>query len=161
MVKRYLAYGIAMVTMALPGCGSGGGTNTVQTLRRQADLAQLDTATYTALRWEDTILQIGNIRMGDSVFVQFRFENTGPYDLYLENAHSTCGCAEVRYPHHAISPGSIGELSASFRNKYPAGRLNQSVDVICNTRPRRFHRLVFQGLVVDTTANPSHSKNNE
>ena len=130
--------------------------NTINTYKndlgiKPGTIAQMDTANYTTIEWEDTVRNIGTVKEGDSVFIKFRFKNSGDKALFIINAHSSCGCAIVNYPEEAILPGKIGEIMAIFKNKYHPGFIHQTIIVTANTLNRINHTLSFMGQVVDTS----------
>lgn len=129
--------------------------NTVNTYKndlgvKPATIAQMDTANYTIIEWEDTVRNFGTVKAGDSVFVKFKFKNSGDKALFVLAAHSSCGCATVKYPEEAILPGKNSEITATFRNKYQPGFVHQTIIVTTNTLNKMYHTLSFEGQVADS-----------
>ena len=114
-------------------------------------LAMMDTANYTTIGCEDTIQQFGTVKMGDTVFVSFKFKNSGDKALFVSSAHSSCGCAVVKYSEEVVLPGDGGEISATFRNKYPPGPVHQTIIVTTNTSNKMYHTLTFEGQSADSS----------
>jgi hypothetical protein len=119
---------------------------------KPSTLAQMDSANYTAIEWEDTLRNFGTVRIGDTVVARFGFKNSGDKALFVVYAHSSCGCAVVKYPEEAILPGEKGEISATFKNKYQPGFVHQTIIVTTNTIKKRYQTLSFEGQVADGPA---------
>jgi len=115
-----------------------------------AIIAQMDTANYTTIEWEDTVRNFGIVREGDSVFVKFKFKNSGEKALFVTAAHSSCGCATVKYSEKAVLPGENGDITAAFKNKYKPGFIHQTIIVTTNTSNKKYHTLSFEGEVADS-----------
>ena len=140
-----------IVTFFLNACH-----NTINTYKndlgiKPGTIAQMDTANYTNIEWEDTLRNFGTVKEGDSVFIKFKFKNSGDKALFITAAHSTCGCAIVNYPQEAILPGKKGEVTATFKNKYHPGFIRQTIMVTANTLNNTNYTLSFQGQVADSS----------
>jgi hypothetical protein len=116
-----------------------------------ATIAQMDTVNYTTIEWEDTLSNFGTVKEGDSVFVKFRFKNSGDKALFVSAVHSSCGCAAVSYSQDAVLPGKKGEVTARFKNKYQPGPVHQTIIVTTNTVNKINHVLSFIGQVADSS----------
>jgi hypothetical protein len=119
---------------------------------KPSTLAQMDSANYTSIEWEDTLQNFGTVRIGDTVVARFEFKNSGDKALFIVYAHSSCGCAVVKYPEEAILPGEKAEISATFKNKYQPGFVHQTIIVTTNTIKKRYQTLSFEGQVVNGPA---------
>ena len=117
---------------------------------KPATAAMMDSVNYTTIAWSDTIRQFGTVKMGDTVFVSFKFKNSGDKALFVSSAHSSCGCAVVNYSEDAVLPGDGAEITATFRNKYPPGPVHQTIIVTTNTSNKMYHTLTFEGMSADT-----------
>jgi len=113
-------------------------------------IAQLDTANYTKITWEDTVSNFGIIREGDSVILKFRFKNTGNKLLFLTDVQPFCGCTAVDYPRNAIQPGMGGAITATFNSMNRRGFIHKTIGVTANTVNRINHLLSFSGEVKDS-----------
>ena len=54
--------------------------NTINTYKNDlgvnpGSIAQMDTANYTTIEWEDTLRNFGIVKEGDSVFIKFKFNS--------------------------------------------------------------------------------------
>jgi len=114
-------------------------------------IAQIDTANYTTIEWEDTVKNLGEVKQGDSVFIKFRFRNTGDGPLYLTSVHPSCGCIVADYSQNAIQPGEGGELTATFNSRYQSGYINKTITVTSNTSNGINHLLSFAVQIMDSS----------
>lgn len=112
--------------------------------------AQIDTINYTTIKWEDTVQNFGTIKEGDSVFLKFRFKNSGDKVLFVSAVQPSCGCTIVDYPQEAIMPGKGGEIIATFNSKYHPGYIHKTIMVTTNTSNRIKQILSFIGEVKDS-----------
>lgn len=107
-----------------------------------------DTASYTDIQWEDSVVSFGHIKMGEEVMVRFRFRNTGKHPLFLTNVKAGCGCTVPDYTKGAIAPGATGEVTGAFNSKKAAeGEVRKAIFVTTNTHGKTNHTLIFTGLV--------------
>jgi hypothetical protein len=130
--------------------------NSVNTYKNEqginpATIAQMDSANYTMIAWEDTLTNFGTVKEGDSVVASFRFTNSGDKALFISSAHSSCGCAVIDYSQDAVLPDKQGEVTARFQNKYRPGPVHQTVVITTNTLNKTTHVLSFFGQVADST----------
>ena len=110
-------------------------------------IAQIDTANYTRIEWEDTVRNFEEVKEGDSVFIKFRFKNTGDKILFITSVQPSCGCIVADYPQNAIQPGNGGEVTAAFYSRYHSGYIHKTITVITNTSNGINHLLSFAGQV--------------
>ena len=115
-----------------------------------AVVAQIDTANYTTIEWMETVKDFGIAKEGDSVFVTFRFKNTGRGELYISEVLSSCGCTVADYPRHAVLPGESGEIKATFNSHGNTGFIHKEITVTTNTSNKIKQLPSFKGEVRDS-----------
>lgn len=109
-----------------------------------------DTANYTTLAWEDSVVKFGNVPMGEMVQIKFHFRNTGTHPLYLANVKAGCGCTVPGYTKSAIPPGGEGDVTGAFDTKLAhAGEVRKAIFVTANTRYKTEHTLIFTGRITE------------
>lgn len=122
------------------------------TSKRSAE-AGTDTATYTSVEWIDSLKDVGNIRFGETVNINFKFKNTGTYPLFVIAAQPGCGCTVTDFPKGAIGPGDEGTISAAFdTNKGHEGVFRKNINVTTNTKGNTSQILYFTGTIVKEAA---------
>jgi len=89
----------------------------------------------TAIEFEDTEYDFGEISLGSSVELSFKFKNIGESPLIIQSVKAACGCTVLKdWPKEAILPGESAEIPIVFTAKYP-GDQKKYVSIIANTRP--------------------------
>ena len=116
-----------------------------------ASLAEIDTANYTKIEWEDTIKNFGSINEGDSVLMKFKFKNIGKTLLYILSTLPSCGCTVTDYPKNAILPGGEGFVTATFNSSGHPGIVTKYLMVKTNTRNKTTQQLQFSGEVMENS----------
>jgi hypothetical protein len=112
--------------------------------------ASTDTTNYTTVQWLDSIKDLGKLKMGEKVGIDFRFRNTGEKPLYIISAEPGCGCTVADYPKEAIMPGKEGVVKAEFDTKRGGtGAVHKNIVVVTNTKYNVNHNLFFTGELVD------------
>jgi len=89
----------------------------------------------TAIEFEDAEYDFGEISLGSSVELSFKFKNVGESPLIIQSVKAACGCTVLKdWPKEAILPGESAEIPIVFTAKYP-GDQKKYVSIIANTRP--------------------------
>jgi hypothetical protein len=89
----------------------------------------------TAIEFEYSEYDFGEISLGSSVELSFKFKNVGEYPLIIQSVKAACGCTVLKdWPKEAIMPGESGNIPIVFTAKYP-GNQKKYVSIIANTRP--------------------------
>lgn len=109
-------------------------------------LAQIDTPNFTIIKWKDSVKSFGVVTEGDSIKIDFHFENIGETPLFLLAVKPSCGCTKVDYPRNTILPGEKGKITAIFTTSgQPPGMSVKSIIIKANTRNSMHHAMVFRG----------------
>src|SRR5689334_22948813 len=70
-----------------------------------------DTATFTTIQWIDTTYQdLGTVKEGPEVEIDYKFRNTGDKNLIIEDVQASCGCTIVEKPKQPYLPGETGTI---------------------------------------------------
>jgi hypothetical protein len=141
-----------LACLVIAGFFNSGCHNTVNTYENNLGidpgvLAQIDTANYTKIEWEDTVKNFGIVKEEDSVFIKFRFKNTGDKALFLTKVQPSCGCTVANYSRQAILPGKGGEVTAIFDSRDHPGLIHKTITVTTNTSNGTNRLLSFTGEV--------------
>ena len=117
-------------------------------------IAQIDTANYTQILWQDSVINIGTISAADTaaVPINFRFKNVGDKPLFIISVGATCGCTIANYSKEPLFPGKESVIKAAYRWNGQTGTVRKSIFVKTNTKNKSSHTLVFYGEVVTDTA---------
>jgi len=108
-----------------------------------------DSAKFTTIQWQDSVIDFGTRKMGDVVNVTFLCTNTGNKPLYLFDVRPGCGCTLVDYTKQPIQPGNQGKIEAKFdTNKSHPGTVHKNVYVHSNTSNKTPAYLGFTGTII-------------
>jgi hypothetical protein len=141
-----LFFSLLTVMMVAWSCKNATGSKIAT---RSSTEAGTDTASYTSIEWIDSLKDVGNIRSGETVNINFKFKNTGTYPLFVIAAQPGCGCTVTDFPKEAIAPGDEGTISAAFdTNKGHEGVFRKNINVTTNTKGNTSQILYFTGTIV-------------
>jgi len=108
--------------------------------------AERDSANYTTIQWNDsTVKDLGKIKQGAVVEVNYRFKNTGDKNLIFTNVHASCGCTVPEKPEKPFASGEEGVIKAKFDSRGKRiGETRNTVYVTANTKPEKLMQLSFR-----------------
>ena len=108
--------------------------------------AERDSANYTTIEWIDsTVKDLGKIKQGAVVEVNYRFKNRGDKNLIFTNVHASCGCTVPEKPEKPFAPGEEGVIKAKFDSRGKRiGETRNTVYVTANTKPDISMQLSFR-----------------
>lgn len=101
----------------------------------------------TTITFERDLNDFGEMIQNEVVHTEFKFTNTGKYDLIISSARGTCGCTKPEWPTEPIAPGQSGVIKVGFDSKNKSGPFNKTVTVTANTDPAE-SRIIIKGTVI-------------
>ena len=111
-------------------------------------VAQIDTAHYTLIQWQNSLLNFGTIKIGDSVHLKYWFKNVGSTPLFILSTKPGCGCTITSFPKDPIMPGKSSYISATLKSGYHTGEINKTITVVSNTKNHTNSILIIRGTVL-------------
>jgi uncharacterized protein DUF1573 len=111
-------------------------------------VAQIDTAHYTLIEWQDSIINFGTLKVNDSVHLKYKFKNIGETPLFISEARPSCGCTITRFPKEPIMPGKSGFITATLQSGFHTGEINKTILVKSNTKNRINSILLIRGTIL-------------
>jgi hypothetical protein len=112
-------------------------------------IAEIDTAHYTLIEWEDSIINFGTIKSGDSIQLKFNFKNIGHTPLFILKARASCWCVQINFPKDPVMPGKSGYVLATVKNSVYKGFFHKTISISTNTKSRSNYTLVLQGKLLN------------
>ena len=98
-----------------------------------------------AISWTDSVINLGTMKMGDTVEFRFRFKNIGKVPLVIGSVETGCSCTKIYPVPKAIAPGAAGEIRALFdTRKSIIGFARKVIYVSTNTLPAK-KELIYGG----------------
>jgi hypothetical protein len=113
-----------------------------------------DSASFTTITWLDsTTKNLGDLELGKSVDISYRFKNSGNKNLVFEMVDAPCGCTIPEKPEKPFAPGEEGEIKATF-NGQGFGTIEKTIRVKTNTTPSTEQILTFKGNIINSALKP-------
>lgn len=107
-----------------------------------------DSANYTSVQWEDSLVHFGTVKQGEKIHILFHCKNTGTKPLFIITVQPSCGCTVASYTKEAIAPGANGEVDAVFDSGHSnTPDVRKVISVTTNTTVAS-PTLVFTGTVI-------------
>jgi hypothetical protein len=90
-------------------------------------------APKTKVAFDKEVHNFGEIKQGEIVSTTFTIKNVGDNDLYVLEAHGSCGCTVPEVTKEAIEPGESAPIHVKFDSNGKSGEVTKSVMITCNT----------------------------
>ena len=87
----------------------------------------------TKVAFDKEIHDFGEIEQGEIVETTFLIKNVGDKNLYIVDAHGSCGCTVPEVTKEAIEPGESAPISVKFDSNGKSGEVTKTVMITCNT----------------------------
>jgi len=87
----------------------------------------------TKIAFDREMHDFGQIEQGKIVETTFTIKNIGENDLYIVDAHGSCGCTVPEVTKEAIKPGESAPISVKFDSNGKSGEVTKTVMITCNT----------------------------
>ena len=87
----------------------------------------------TIVEFDKEIHDFGEIEQGEIVETTFLIKNVGDKNLYIVDAHGSCGCTVPEVTKEAIEPGKSAPISVKFDSNGKSGEVTKTVMITCNT----------------------------
>ncbi len=87
----------------------------------------------TKVAFDKEIHDFGKIEQGEIVETTFEIKNIGDNNLYIVDAHGSCGCTVPEVTKEAIKPGESAPISVKFDSNGKSGEVTKTVMITCNT----------------------------
>jgi hypothetical protein len=110
-----------------------------------AELAKAakDSANFTTIQWAEQVKDMGKVKEGQKLDVEYHFKNTGSKPLVITDVRPGCGCTVADKPAEPIMPGKEGTIKASFDSEGKQGQQHKTIAVMANTKPSQNFSLEF------------------
>lgn len=120
-MKRSVIIGIILCLSYGYGFGQWGNNNS----------GSLSTGKDGDIKWEMTVIDIGDIKQYNPQDVTYKFTNTGGKPIIITGAKGSCGCTEIEYPKKPILPGETASIVVTY-DAETLGVFNKSITLTMN-----------------------------
>lgn len=107
--------------------------NTEETATTTTSLEENAKVPKTKVAFDKEIHDFGEIEQGEIVETTFLIKNVGDKNLYIVDAHGSCGCTVPEVTKEAIEPGESAPISVKFDSNGKSGEVTKTVMITCNT----------------------------
>jgi hypothetical protein len=90
-------------------------------------------APKTKVSFDKKVHDFGEIEQGEVVSTTFTIKNVGDKDLYVLEAHGSCGCTVPVVTKEAIAPGESAPIQVKFDSNGKSGEVTKTIMITCNT----------------------------
>jgi hypothetical protein len=66
------------------------------------------------IKWENMVIDVGEIKQYSPYDVSFTFTNTGGNPIIITNAQGSCGCTQIDYSKKPVLPGETSTILATY-----------------------------------------------
>ena len=122
---------IFVVVLLLITCSCKKEVSTEQDITRS--LQENAKAPKTKVAFDKEVHNFGEIKQGEIVSTSFIIKNIGDNDLFIVEAHGSCGCTVPEVTKEAIEPGESAPIHVKFDSNGKSGEVTKSIMVTCNT----------------------------
>ncbi len=95
----------------------------------------------TDVSFEQTEIDMGELKQGQPQSASFGFKNVGEHPLVMQHVEASCGCTEPQWPNKPVKPGEEAEITVTYDAKLP-GRFFKSIQVFGNIEENRVELLI-------------------
>ncbi len=103
---------------------------------------------YPQITFEEEVFDFDTILSGVVIRHDFKFTNTGDFDLTIKGTKATCGCTTPSYPFIDIAPGESGVIGVEYNSVGKQGLQGATITVNSNAK-RQSVKLRIKGYVAN------------
>lgn len=107
------------------------------------------TATGPEIEFDTTVVDLGEIKLGNSKDAIFHFTNTGNKTLKLRSSRATCGCTIAEIRKIRYEPGEEGALKVIFHAYQNPGPHTNAIQISTNAASRKKVELKVTAFIVN------------
>lgn len=103
-----------------------------------ANAQEAPAKTYTGaeIQFDKTVLNLGELNIGDVKETYFTFTNIGKKPLILDDVIISCDCTEIDWPKAPTMPGQSAKIKVKYTAKN-SGSINKWATVLSNAETDR------------------------
>ncbi len=133
MMKKIVRIFVVAALVFNFSCGKKAEKTEETTATTTASLEENAKVPKTKVEFDKEIHDFGEIEQGEIVETTFLIKNVGDKNLYIVDAHGSCGCTVPEVTKEAIEPGESAPISVKFDSNGKSGEVTKTVMITCNT----------------------------
>ena len=106
----------------------------------------------TKVTFDKEIHDFGEIEQGEIVETTFLIKNVGDKNLYIVDAHGSCGCTVPTYSKEPIAPGAKGVIGVKYDTSRAGQPFSKTVTITSNAAGSPSKVLTIKGTVLAADA---------
>jgi hypothetical protein len=87
---------------------------------------------------DKTTIKFPRTLEGQQLHHYFVFENTGNLPLIIQEANTSCPCAQAKFPIYPILPGQRDSILVTFDTNQKAYHQDRKIEIISNVKKKTF-----------------------
>lgn len=129
-IVKVLAIGCLLVTFS---CKNSENVVSEDEATPNAPVVDKSNVAKTKVEFNKVIHNFGKIEQGAIVETTFIMKNVGENDLYVLDAHGSCGCTVPDVEKDLVKPGDSTPIKVKFDSNGKKGNLTKTINIRCNT----------------------------
>lgn len=93
-----------------------------------------ETQSFTEIKFEEEIHDLGILQAGEIVVYSFRFTNIGNQNLIIKKIETDCDCVKTKFSEESIPPNSSSVLEVIFNSSGLFGKQFKTIEFYSNTK---------------------------
>jgi hypothetical protein len=138
-MKKLVLIGFGFVLFCIYACKDSLADRPTNEILRDTVLFQ----NPTSISFQDTLLDLGEVKEGKKVDFKFIFTNKGKFPLLLHSVKPSCGCTVADFPKYPIATGNSDTIIGSFNSEGRLGSHEKHIEVVSNSE-RKVNTLIFK-----------------
>ena len=138
-MKKIAFLGLGIFLIHLYSCNNTLSDKPTEEILRDTVLFQ----NPTSILFQDTVLDLGEVKEGAKVDFNFIFTNSGKFPLLLHSVKPSCGCTVADYPKYPVAEGKTDTIKGSFNSEGRLGSHEKHIEVVSNSE-RKVNTLIFK-----------------
>ena len=121
------------------------GTASISTNSTNDLNSEISNSSVSAMKWEQTEINLGEIEQGKPVDIKFTVTNEGTSPIIISDVKAGCGCTSVKFDKEPLRFGESADITAIYNAK-ASGSFTKSIKVYSNVNDEPTI-LKFSGIV--------------
>ena len=104
----------------------------------QTNKNPIDTATQAIIKFDNKILDLGEVKINSKIKAKFNFSNVGDKELFIKDVKPQCGCTLANYSKLPIKKEERGEITIVYSAPSTQTVISKTIIVVANTYEKSY-----------------------